>query len=65
MVPDSFQAPEKSGFKGSVGVEFKIISVGGEVSKESEYKHGYEDEVVDHRIENVADWLESIVGEEA
>jgi len=26
--------------------------------------HGYEDEVVDHRIENVADWLESIVGEE-
>ena len=27
--------------------------------------HGYEDEVVDHRIENVADWLESIVGEEA
>jgi hypothetical protein len=39
------EATEKSGFKGSVGVEFKVISVGGEVSKESEYKHGYEDEV--------------------
>jgi len=26
--------------------------------------HGYDDAVVDHRIENVADWLESIVGED-
>ena len=27
--------------------------------------HGYDDAFVDHRIENVADWLESIVGEYA
>lgn len=26
--------------------------------------HGYEESVVDHRIEDVADWLESILGEE-
>jgi putative hydrolase of the HAD superfamily len=27
--------------------------------------HGYEDSFVDHRIENVADWLEEILGEDA
>lgn len=39
------EATDKFGLKGSVGVEFKIVSVGGEVSKESEYKRGFEDEV--------------------
>jgi hypothetical protein len=39
------EATNKSGLKGSVGVEFKVVSVGGEVTKESEYKNGYEDEV--------------------
>jgi hypothetical protein len=36
---------KKFGFKGSVGVEFKVVSVGGEATKESEYKDGYEQEV--------------------
>ena len=27
--------------------------------------HGYDESFVDHRIENVADWLENIVGEQA
>jgi hypothetical protein len=31
--------------KGSVGLEFEILKVGGEVSKESEYKRGFEQEV--------------------
>jgi Uncharacterized membrane-anchored protein conserved in bacteria len=39
------EATKKFGLKGSVGVEFKIVSVGGEVTSESEYKQGYEDEV--------------------
>lgn len=39
------EATSKFGLKGSVGVEFKIVSIGGEVTKESEYKNGYEDEV--------------------
>jgi hypothetical protein len=38
-------ATSKFGLKGSVGVEFKVVSVGGEMTKESEYKQGYEDEV--------------------
>lgn len=39
------EATDKFGLKGSVGVEFKIVKVDGEVSQESEYKRGYEDEV--------------------
>jgi hypothetical protein len=39
------EATQKTGVKGSVGIEFEVIKVGGEVSKESEYKKGYEDEV--------------------
>jgi len=39
------EATEKIGVKGSVGLEFEILKVGGEVSKESEYKHGFEQEV--------------------
>jgi len=39
------EATNKSGLKGTAGVEFKVVSVGGEVTKESEYKDGYEDEV--------------------
>ena len=39
------EATNKFGLKGTVGVEFKVVSVGGEVTKESEYKSGYEDEV--------------------
>lgn len=39
------EATSKSGLKGSVGVEFKVVSVGGEVTRESEYKNGYEEEV--------------------
>jgi hypothetical protein len=39
------EATNKFGLKGSVGVEFKVVSVGGEITKESEYKQGYEDEV--------------------
>ena len=39
------EAANKSGYKGEVGVEFKVVKVGGEVTRESEYKQGYEDEV--------------------
>lgn len=39
------EATEKIGVKGSVGLEFKVLKVGGEISKESEYKHGFEREV--------------------
>lgn len=39
------EATEKIGVKGSVGLEFEILKVGGEVSKESEYKRGFEHEV--------------------
>ncbi len=39
------EATEKIGVKGSVGLEFEILKVGGEVSKESEYKRGFEQEV--------------------
>jgi hypothetical protein len=37
------EASQKLGIKGDVGVEFKVVKVGGEVSKESEYKNGYEE----------------------
>lgn len=36
---------QKFGLEGTVGVEFKVLSVGGKATKESEYKQGYEDEV--------------------
>lgn len=39
------EATEKLGVKGSVGLEFEVLKVGGEVTKESEYKEGYEREV--------------------
>jgi hypothetical protein len=39
------EVSDKFGFKGSVGVEWKVIKVGGEKTTESEYKDGYEDEV--------------------
>jgi len=39
------EVTKKFGLKGSVGVEFKVVSVGGEATKESEYKDGYEEEV--------------------
>jgi hypothetical protein len=39
------EVADKFGFKGSVGIEWKIIKVGGEKTTESEYKNGYEDEV--------------------
>jgi hypothetical protein len=39
------EATQKFGLKGSVGVEFKFVSVGGEVTRDSEYKNAYEDEV--------------------
>lgn len=39
------EATKKFGLKGSVGVEFKVVSVTVEGSKESEYKDVYEDEV--------------------
>lgn len=39
------EATEKIGVKGSVGLEFEVLKVGGEVSKESEYKRGFEQEV--------------------
>lgn len=39
------EVAKKFGLKGSVGVDFKVVSVGGEASKESEYKDGYEHEV--------------------
>ena len=39
------EATEKMGIKATVGVEFKVLSIGGEVSKESEYKKGFEQEV--------------------
>lgn len=49
------EVTEKLGVKGSVGLEFKVLTVGGEVSKESEYKHGFEQEVeweVDYGIDS-------------
>lgn len=39
------EAISKSGLKGSVGVEFKFISAGGEKTSESESKLAFEDEV--------------------
>lgn len=39
------EATDKIGVKGSVGLEFEVLKVGGEVSKESEYKRGFEQEV--------------------
>lgn len=39
------EATKKFGIKGSVGVEFKVVKVGGEISRESEYKDGFENEV--------------------
>jgi hypothetical protein len=39
------EATNKIGIKGSVGIEFSILKVGGEVTKESEYKKGFENEV--------------------
>jgi len=39
------EATEKLGVKGSIGIEFEVVKVGGEVTKESEYKDGYEREV--------------------
>lgn len=42
----SFQeATEKLGVKGSMGIEFEVLKVGGEVVKESEFKEGFEREV--------------------
>ncbi len=35
----------KFGFKGSVGVDFKVLKVGGEVTEEDAYRHAYENEV--------------------
>jgi hypothetical protein len=37
------EATSKTGIKGNVGVEFKVVTVGGEVSSEDEYKKGSED----------------------
>lgn len=39
------EVAKKFGLKGNVGVDFKVVSVGGEATKESEYKDGYENEV--------------------
>jgi hypothetical protein len=39
------EATNKTGLKGNVGVDYKVVSVGGEVSSEDEYKNGFEDEV--------------------
>jgi hypothetical protein len=39
------EATNKTGIKGSVGLEFEVVKVGGEVSSEDEYKKGFEDEV--------------------
>jgi len=39
------EATEKLGVKGSLGIEFSVLKVGGEVSKESEFKQGFENEV--------------------
>jgi len=36
---------KKLGFKGTLGLEFKVAKVGGEVTEESEYMRGYEEEV--------------------
>lgn len=39
------EATSKIGVKGSAGIAFSILTVGGEVTKESEYKKGFESEV--------------------
>jgi hypothetical protein len=39
------EATEKIGVKGSLGLEFEVVKVGGEVTKESEFKRGFEQEV--------------------
>jgi hypothetical protein len=39
------EATEKLGIKGEIGFEFKILKVGGEITKESEFKKGFEEEV--------------------
>lgn len=39
------EATEKSGLKGTAGIEWKIVSVGGEISSESESKNVHEEEV--------------------
>jgi len=49
------EATEKIGVKGSVGLEFEILKVGGEVSKESGYKRGFEQEV-EQEVEWEVEW---------
>lgn len=39
------EASEKLGLKGEAGLELKVLKVGGEVTKETEYKKGYENDV--------------------
>lgn len=39
------EVKKKYGWKGTVGVEFKVLSIGGEASKESEYNQAREEEV--------------------
>ena len=39
------EVTNKIGVKGTVGLEFKILKVGGEVTSENEYKTGFEQEV--------------------
>jgi hypothetical protein len=41
----SKEATEKAGLKGTAGIDFKIVSVGGEKTSESERKDAYEEEV--------------------
>lgn len=39
------EVTKKIGVKGSVGLEFKVLKIGGEVTAENEYKTGFEQEV--------------------
>ena len=39
------EATNKIGIKGSLGIEFSVLKIGGEVTKESEIKKGFENEV--------------------
>jgi hypothetical protein len=48
----------KLGLKGSLGLEWEVIKVGGEVTDESEYKKGYEDEVEWEIEEGIPTFLE-------
>lgn len=40
-----YEAIKKFGLKGSVGLDFKVVSGGAELTEDSEYKHAYEDEI--------------------